>query len=827
VAGFQRSAALEVCVDEATADMFNAAERKSLVTFSGNLVKCSWRYRPTAGGMISATVEAIAKRGGDVRNKILSGGGGVVSIYAQNHRGTDADESAEFDANEGRYLLFQGVLEEQAAGSESDSITFKVRGFGDFLKRETYTGAFTDESIGDIAATVLADLITRANTPIKSWAGEDMTVTGGVPDSYHPLHKTLAGEWAWADAPIATILADLQAAAGGPSVVCFGVRPKQAGGGDDFGEAFFKTWRGEAWNAEYSQDNTVDTSCVTIGESACAEFSTAKDFSSVKNSVSVYGAEKTNAPGENYAGAAEAGASAQKYGRRHQIVTQEALVSDFACAKYAALWVSERAEPVSTVKIMALDALHYPDSGGGSDYSPTQLGIVPALAQSGRMVQVLRQRSDFTAQTLGQPSKYFGWENDLVAAKLSKVASGDPPHIAIDTSEAPFYLTDWANSANCGFANKLFLYSQFGDTRSLLYSITYAIPDGDTAALEGRVLVELTKRLRLRISQSGGAGADFGFDLERFQQSDGWTVLESAVEIIPANTNIETLYFRLGGFGSVKGLYAIWHSMVTPWRTLLSSASPSTTGPVDLYEMVPYANVHGGLGGLEGQITIGCGSGSSGLTTDPTLSGNWEIYQFRVDEGRRDTTTSKYYYANGHNEEGTDAAGTVDANNSHIFNAMGSVPVRGAGCGSMIMKIEPAIYKTISGTDTFFVRYTFDPTFHDGTGNGYHASLENPQAGDGVLVGDSALVGPGDSASAANENHHALAWRLGIAGDYARDLDAGVQIVPADVTVTYAGAWAPLSVKITGGRASNALTGNAEDMLNQIEALDRKTTQSL
>ena len=835
-----------VTLDAPSSDPFDSTKRQAVAHISANLVKCDFKYRPADGGMVEASIEVRAKRDTALRERLESGAVGLVSIYRGNHKTRLPKVSGsiipflDWDTNSGAYLLFQGMLDNPKIDPSSDVVAFNVRGLGKWLEDVEYTGSFQDESIIDIANTVLTEVIARDNQPFKAMSISSTTITAGVPNVHHALHKRLVGLREYKDAPVSKILRELQDEAGGKSVVAWGARCRDTT--DEFAAVYFRAWVGDKWNPAFQNDEEDLDEAAHIPKLRTAKQNWRIDTSAIKNSVTVYGAKTANGL-DNFSGSSEVAVSVKEHGRRHETVINEDLPTEEACLEYAAAWLQENSARKIVVDAEWLDdqtLQHSRREGGGADAVPRD--PVYYLKLMNRPLHFLESGDGF-GNVNGDAAPYAGINCVPSAVQLTKVGSGDVPHIYIDTTKAPFYGGAWNASDEYGHPNKDLTWATQGSTRSLIWGIRYGITDS-TAALDGRVLVEWSKRLRLKLKQSGGATANYGFTIESWRGAGtGWvdeltSTEEGAAygitEVIP-NTHGATgagamVYFEIQGNTSTYPRCALWSSSSYPWRTLLAGTNASKVRWGASTSHLQYAHLAGNQ--VEDFILLGCGTQSDGVTPDAATSGNWEIYGIQCDDGLYHSGDQVFKYGNGMNAEGITNWGTgaYDANESFIAQSLFRHLPRSQYEGSLLMKMEPVISSTITpqtGDDEerYFMRWGRAPlgTYEGFELDGLHAELMNAQSGDGLLNGSDVTTAADVEVDQGIRQRN---WRLG-AGARRRRLGEGITVYPYAVEFSSAGEHSPLKIKVRGGTASDSIANSTEAILERIDQNERKATEAL
>jgi hypothetical protein len=822
-----KKAHIFVRVDRGSATPFDSTTREPLAIFDDNLVACSWKLEPASGGMISADIAVRATRGSALREDLEAGNYGYVTIYRGNSKATKPSSGwvlfeNDLDINADKYILFAGMAEAAEFDKHSDIVRFEVRGLGRWLKDIEYSGTFLNATIGEVFAAVTADVIGRENIPLVASVGDDMTLDAGRPADFNVQHRVLAGVLDYENESVESILSDLQDRAGGATTLAYGVRPRTGYGDDGYGEVYLLEWRESSWSSKYSHDDAALPQSYCIPNSWLVGRTVRRANDELRNSVTVYGGERSS--GGNYSGKAEVSMSVRKAGRRHQSIVERDLMSDSACAEYAARWLEEHAASKVAIEVEYLDPMHMTNTAGHSNNNYDSDDLMYGLTTCSNMVRIREGQGDI-AMTAGEDSRWSGWDTDIMAVKLTKGSGSSYPHIAIDTSVAPSYNATWSSSSECGHPNKKLEYglsgSQFGSDRGLLYHFGYAIPDGATASLDGRVLFELQEKLRLRITQPSGAGSYYGIDIERYTGSAWINEIAGSLEVIPNDDNLQRVSFRVGGNTSTITRVGLWHHSYFPWRTLLDATLPPLRGVN--WTGLDYASVSAGQ---EDTIWVCAGTASDGSTLDGSCSGNWEVYSFRVDEGRWQTSPAPaaFYYMSGMNEEGDTGSATVAAE-SHMREIMYPLDLQDRGVASKLLWLDLTDEDTTSGVK-YWVSWTVDPVFHDGSKHGYHASLVAPASGDGRAIGADNLSGI-DDASAYGIHTSSRAWRLGATGPMRRKLGYEPEVVPRVVDCEYSGSWSPLRVKISGGAVNTTVVGATDTMMARLDELERDTAEEL
>ena len=836
-----------IMLDEPSDDPFDSTKRRSLGAFSANIISCDWKYKPSNGGMIDAKIKMRVKRGTDLRERFDTSQVGLATIYRGNHltelpiSGSYIGITADFDTNERSYLMFQGMVENPESDSTSDIVEFKIRGFGKSLGDIEYTGTFTNASIGDIFTTVMTEVIARDNQPIKSFVTEDMTITSNVPDSRHVLHRILVGEREYKNASVKKILKDLQEAAGGRGAVTFGVRCGATS--DSFGEAYLLEWRGKQWTPSYQLDEDDLDEVSHVPKSRLTDYQLKVDTSNIKNSVTVYGAELDNSQ-DNYVASSEVLVSVKEHGRRHAVVVNTDLTSESACLEYAAAWLQENSARELSVDFEWSDLQTLKDSrriGAGTDAVPRDM--VHYLRDMNSVVHVLDSTNDHSL-FYETSSQNVGINSMPMAVQLSKVGTSPPPIIKIDTTKAPWYgsAEAWTGSAIFGHPNPSVVYANnFSVNRSMLWSVGYGFVS--TANMHGKILVEWSRTMRLRISQSGGAGTNYGFIIETWRSGTGWVSEQTSTEEGAAHgvrqdlpyTHGQTdggarVYLEVSGKNSTYPLVKMWSNYVYPWRTLLSSANNSQTSFGTATGHVQYAHLTNQINDF---IALGGGTDAGGVDFTANFSGDLEIYYMRCDDGYLNNASASYseFEYGGRNAEGitNTTTGAYDSEKSFLGKACLKMTPQIEDESSLLMFFEPSIMKVIDGNERYHVRWSrallnvveeYDGHSYDG----FHAELFNANSGDGLKVGDYVTSSSGAESQSGVRSRP---WRLGATGAYRKQLGDGVSVLPYQIGFKYNGEHSPLSIKVSGGTPADSIVGSTDELLERIEASETTTTKSL
>jgi len=820
---------------------FNAAQRVTLGAFSSNLLSCEWTYLPTDGGLRDASVKINLPVGSVAREAFDGGRFGLISIYRSNHlaelpmSGSNVDIAQNFDNNERSYLLFQGLLENPSSSSVSNTVSFKVKGYSSWLKELEYTGTFTDIAIGTIFSTVMADVTARSYQPIKSYVTEDMTFTGNVPNSFHVLHRTLTGTYEYKSAKLTKILEDLQSAAGGQAAVTFGVRCGSTS--DSYGEAYLLEWRGKSWTPDYQEDSNLLDAITPIPYTRATGYNVEVDTSSIVNSVEVYGADNPEGTIPSFYSSQELVMSREKYGRRHKTLVNASLTSDRSCEEYAKNWLVGRANPTVNVSVEWSDEQTLNDSqrvGGSTLAKPHD--ILHYMRDMNSMLHVTNAE---TSSLLidGKYSDDVGIDSRPTAIQLSKVASGNPPVIKIDTTLAPFYGTNWSSADTFGHPNKAVTYAQYSTTRSTLFVVRFGLKlDGsDAGDLNNLVVWEHSRRLRIRLVQSGGAGTNFGATIDTWRGgSVGWVDelatyghKEVLTHLLPTADGGIAIALQLGGLLSTVPTVSLWASTSgsEAWRTLLATTNAVDVVFASATDFILYTQL---AGQSEDYILIGVGTKTDGASLEPATSGNFEIYSARCYEGELNATTGDFEYGRGLDAEGSS---TTDKAGSFLYQeAFSHLPRIGYSAGRL-MTLEPSFKKTVSGNDYHFVKWTraqlnaSGVEIYDGFSNdGYHARLYSPQTGDGLVVGDGVTTATN---WATTEDLRSPSWRLGSTGEYSKKLGVGVSIRPREIRFKYAGEHSPLKISVKGGVSEDSLVKAASEIMKRMDDAERDSNASL
>ena len=839
---------LVVTIDKASEDTFDTSNRKVLAHLGENLIDVEFKYRPAQGGMMEAKVSCIAKRGSDLRDSIASGRLGLVSIYRTNHKtvlpqsGGYVDTPSDFDTNQKSYLLFQGIAENPEVDTTSDVAEFRVRGLGKWLKDIEYTGTFTNQSVGQIFTTVMTEVIARSNQPIKAYALDDISLTGTTPDKYTPLHRIVTGEVEYTDASVEKILKDLQDFAGGKGVVAYGVRCRS--NSDNLGEAYLEAWQGDSWTPEFQADESALEDACHVAKKRTTNYQWSVDTSGIKNSVTVVGAKSEDAQ-QNFEGKGEVGVSVKEFGRRHAVVIEDSLESNEACTDYAAAWLQENSVKKVNVELEWSDEQTLKDSrraGAGTNAVPRDaVHFLRDMSHSVHLLDANIGEGSHVPDGTGSP--YCGINEYPAAVELSKVSSGSVPHIIIDTSQAPHHNTSWSSTSVVGHPNKKLEYTnQYSTDRSMIYTIAYEILD-PTAALAGRVICEWSKKFRLKIVQSGGAGADYGVTIETWRgSSTGWvdelTSTEEGAsyghaEVIPPATGTTDgggmkVYLEIRANIAGYPQISLWSNQAYPYRTLLASVQSTGVSFAATTSHVAYADI----GTQDEQyIRLGCGTTAGGTSADPATSGEWRFFGMRADEGLKNSSTGYFEYC-GMNAEGI-VSGSADSNKSFIAMTLLRFVPRMFQDGSRLLWLEPAINKSVTdsgGTAStrLYCKWTrtVKGTYDGYSSDGYHAQIMNPQSGDGVKYGTDATPSSVENITDDVGVRH-IHWRFGSEGDRRRKLGSSIVILPYNVTFKYNGSHSPLTIKVKGGTVADALTTSTEMFEARLEEAERTSTENL
>ncbi|QDP46568.1 MAG: hypothetical protein Unbinned4098contig1000_28 [Prokaryotic dsDNA virus sp.] len=834
---------IAIVVDEVNDSPFVSTKRRVIGIFSDNIVSCDWTYNPASGGLKDASIKLKLARSTNIRKQFDNSRFGVVSIYRCNHlaelplSSSYVDVTQNFDNNERSYFLFQGVAENLVSSNNSDIVSFKLKGYGSFLKEMEYTGTFTDASIGSIYTTVMTDVISRSNQPIKSYTNDSLTISSGVPASYNCLHKVVIGTREYKNAKVSKILKDLQDEAGGEGVVSFGVRCGATA--DNYGEAYLLEWRGEAWTADFQEDGSTLDVVSHVPYTKAIKLEKNYDTSNIINSVEVYGDTITDGT-VSYYGTATADTSISKYGKRHQTISNKDLKSNEACRKYAIAYLKGKSSrKLNTLVSWSDDQTLNESQRVGASTLAKPYDLVHYMRDMNSLIHITNESSQ--RLTSGSYEEHAGIDSRNRAIKLSKVSSGNAPVINIDTTEAPFYGTSWAGANTFGHPNKEISNAQFSTTRSMLWTVGFGLHNATSDSLNGQVLIEWSKTMRLKFVQSGGANTNFGFTLETWRGSSvGW-VDELATyghqqHLAPSDMALSgggKVALELSGNNSVAPLVGLWtmNSDGNPtWQTNLHATS-STVGVRfgTVSDHLAYANL---AGQNENYILIGSGTDDDGVSSLASTSGNTEIYFARCYEGELNSSTSKFEYAKGLSAEGT------SANNSDSFlvsEACRPMP-RVEYSAGLLMSLEPAINKTIDSSERYFVKWTraqnnaSGTQVYDGHSNdGFHARLYYAQSGDGVIIGDAITSDTQWNSTTYDKatESRSSTTKIGSEGDFSITVGDGVEIIPNEIKFNYAGKHSPLSITVKGGSPTDSLSKSTSEALERIEQTERDNNSSL
>lgn len=829
-----------IVVDDVNDSLFVSTARRTLGAFSNNIISCDWTYEPASGGLKDASIKLRLPRGSSIREAFDGHRFGLVSIYRTNHlaelptSGSYVDITQNFDNNERSYLLFQGVAQNPKSESTSDTVSFSVKSLASWLDEMEYTGTFTDATLGHVFTTVMTEVIARANQPIKSFATEDMGVTGTVPDSFHVLHRNMRGTREYKSAKISKIMKDIQTAAGGIGAVTFGVRCGATS--DNYGEAYLLEWRGEPWSPEYQEDQDVLDAVAPVPYTRVVKYNVSEDSSKVVNSVKVYGAAKTVGV-ESYFGEDASQYSIEKYGKQHKVIVNEALTSDLSCAEYASAYLEDNQDAALAVNVTWSDEQTLNDSqrvGASTLAKPHDV-----LHYMRDMNSILHVTNDSSSDILldGEYVDQVGIDSRPTAIKLSKVASGNPPVIKIDTTLAPFYDTDWAGANTFGHPNKELSYAQYSTTRSTLFVVRFGLKlDGGNAGnLNNSVVWEHSLRLRIRLVQSGGAGTNFGATIDTWRGgSAGWVDelasyghKEVLTHLLPTADGGIAIALELGGLLSSVPTVGLWASTSgsEAWRTLLATTNAVNIVFASASDYILYNEL---AGQTEDYILIGAGTKTDGASLEPATSGNFEIYSARCYEGEKNATTGDFEYGQGLDAEGSS---TTDKAGSFLYQEAFSHLPRVEYSAGRLMTLEPSFKKTVSGSDYHFVKWTRAQLNASGTEiydgfskDGYHAQLFFPQSGDGLVVGDAVTTATNWETTAGMRSS---TWRVGSTGDYARRLGGGASLLPTKVKFRYAGEHSPLSIEVESSKGLESISASTKEALERIEEAERSSNESL
>jgi len=452
---------ISLAIDHPTTDLWSAAQRRSMITASSNLVSLKWEYRIAEGGLWTASAALRLPPGSYARKRLVEQGRhGLAWIY------WDRD-SAEAVPDEETDLLWFGIAEDAKRGrGGSDVIEIALRGAGEFLKNTLYTGKHEGESIHAIADAIFDAAIADTGNPITAKDTDDSGI----------LKRLVSIEFK--HTPADRALKKLAELAGGPARVAWGVRPSDDG--DDFGIGYMKLYAGHL----YEKDTGVDRQVFTVDRSQILEYSTEAKSSGIENHIQVIGdATKTDPLDPNkqfHSGEAYSQDSIDQHGLRKSVVYDSSLETDGQCALVAAGICRDMASRQIDAEVEFVDHMRgnlIDTVGGVKKY----FGMVPTTAKYPARLLIVRD----------QARDYRAWGDSQDVYRAIRNAS-TPRYSTIDTDNAP-------TGANLPIQDPVTLTS--GDKRLYVFKRAQT---GTTYTTSGLYIMEIKNRVGLLYAPSGG-----------------------------------------------------------------------------------------------------------------------------------------------------------------------------------------------------------------------------------------------------------------------------------------------------------------------------------
>lgn len=569
---------LRLAIDLPTADLWSDSARRSMLNVSENLSKLEWEYRPAKGGAWKGRAVAKLLEDGPAWDRLVRGGAsGLAWIY------WDRDPNAADGLDESTDLLWFGLAEDAAVDRDGSTVSFNLRGAGEFLKRSIYTGTHRGESIHDIADAIFDSMIP---TDSGGTGADDNPVKAKDTDNVGGLLRKVSIDFD--AAKVDRCLSQLAALAGGPSRVAWGVRPGATSSA--FGVAYFKAITGDLYEKEASLDRRM----FSIAAGELRGYSVEAKNSDVENVVTVIGDELELDPDQTarrfYSATSICQESVELYGRRATIVRESSLQTDGQCALVAAGECQARASRKVLAKVDASIVLANRVTVGPS----SRLGLIQtALKSAGKLVTVRdRQRP---LRFWGDSRKAYHAERDASTAR----------YLDVDTSSGPTGSDLVVQDVHNLVANDQRLYVLKGARGSVAYTS------------QGLDVFEIEKRHLLLWSETSPASGVWRLVIGKRNAAGSWVSLvtsggttRTTAQLLAAHTlALEIKYSSAANYTAT----AYWSDggTVTQMATATEAkANVSTTGtPAHLL-------VNGGASGvgvLTPTVAGDCGSADYGV----------------------------------------------------------------------------------------------------------------------------------------------------------------------------------------------------------------------
>jgi len=394
---------LKLIIGGPSSDIFTLSNQRVALVAEHSLAGLKWKFNLAEGGLGSGEALVQMDRSSAVYDLLVRRGqAGVARIVWIRDEVTAGNYDVETD------LLWIGLVEDAEVERYSNIVKFRLRGAGSVLEDLTFTGSFNGEKITDVAHQVLAATI-RSGSFI-SFRDVD---AGGV--LQRRVTKT------YDRTSVAKILTELAEAAGGPSMVAWGVRPPDNGATQQ-AIAYFKVFGAHL----YSKDSGAadPPRAFAIGGSMALSKTLQFTTSDIRNVVTVIGDRLEGRPGEaiRYVSASALSQdSIGRYGARYLTVQDSALKTEGQCSAVAAGKVIELASRRVETELEALVTMRN---------APTKNGKARNLVND----TILRPGKVFTVRDEGENFVPWG-DNRKVLSTVRNV--GTPEFLRVDLTSAP------------------------------------------------------------------------------------------------------------------------------------------------------------------------------------------------------------------------------------------------------------------------------------------------------------------------------------------------------------------------------------------------------
>lgn len=677
-------------IAQVTDEIFDPAQRVTLLEVSRNLIDLRWSYRPGDGGLWAGETRFRLKPDTRAWRQIKRGRYGLAMIYWEPESGRDM---ATFDANEANRLLWIGTLENARIDPEDAEICeAELKGAGEFLQ-EIVVNMADDGNSAHGGLDTISNLAGNAADQAQAFDDRfDLFSTDFIAAVGACARKAYLDE---EDATVSEAFSKLASRVGGSSVLAWGARP--AGDGDDMCSIYFQPWASSLWERSAS----FEVPSWHIGPGQLLKLQIGRRTRDVHNVIDVYG-EKEGWP--VFRNRAQSGPSIARHGVRKLRVTDTTARTLGELADIASGHLEEKATARLDVSLEFEESLDRGNQGDHADGEEAGL-LQTALAQGARPITVM-------LRDLTQPAKIG--ENTFTARLIQQSAVGNC--LAIDTSHAGLTVGLWHPCPDISSGSYISTSTE-GQLHVIQGKFTGSNPAGAVN------LWELDRHVSIGLIQNSGDNYRV-ICLQR--RAAGWTVIGTGPIDIP---------WTLGAAGTNLDEYHAWGIEIentgttAPESIIVYRVDANGTQTAVASFTVPAAQ-DAGVGTDDLILVNGAlGTGGGALTTNSN-SRSFDCYGFDV-------------FARATNEFGDFTAQTMLTDIATMRDTFKYARHR-------ILHLELGLTSAgtgISGTDQCWVSFGFpeaapsgDEPTHFG---GFHCSLLSSSGSAGFLT---------DSSSPASSN---------------------------------------------------------------------------